>query len=198
MRCHVRPPPKYFRRRTIGFQTHDAKVVFTSGLEKAAAFLRNGCCRVTAAEAAPSHAPRDGWMTGTGRSPGSRIVAAVRLPKPALRRTLSGMMDSGSPLTVAGAASELPRRTRCAKHLLSATAPNSLLCQLAPAPVPCPQSSGVVVSCQRHSVRESLRDGLPRYALQMGDSGSPRVSSCRAARDRGRGTGRLRVRQRGV
>ena len=111
-------------------------------------------------------------------------------------RALSGMMDSGSPLTVAGAASELPRRTRCAKHPLSATAPNSLLRQLAPAPVPCPQSSGAAVPCQRHNVRESPRDGLPRTALQMGDSGPSRAASCWAACRRRFGGQRLRIPQR--
>jgi hypothetical protein len=55
-------------------------------------------------------------MTGTGRSPGSRINAVARLPKLASKEALlSGMMDNGSPLTVAGAASELPDSNTCAK-----------------------------------------------------------------------------------
>ena len=56
-------------------------------------------------------------MTGSGRSPGSRIAAVVRLPKPACSSpSLSGILDNGSPLTVAGAASELPWGRRYATY----------------------------------------------------------------------------------
>lgn len=74
--------------------------------------------------AAPSHTPCAGRMTGTGRSPGSRIVAVVRLPE----HMLSGIVDNGSPLTVAGAASALLQpgiHARCGTPV--AAAPNSLL-----------------------------------------------------------------------
>ena len=43
--------------------------------------LRNGYVTSPLRNTAPSHAPCDGRMTGTGRSPGSRIVAVARLPK---------------------------------------------------------------------------------------------------------------------
>ena len=63
-------------------------------------------------------------MTGTGRSPGSRIAAVVRLPE----QVLSGIVDNGSPLTVAGAASALLQPNIHAKcRRLDAAAPNSLL-----------------------------------------------------------------------
>ena len=75
--------------------------------------LRNSYVTSPLRNAAPSHAPCDGRMTGTGRSPGSRIVAVVRLPKPGLQALLSGVMDNDSPLTVAGAASDWP----CKLHL---------------------------------------------------------------------------------
>jgi hypothetical protein len=66
-------------------------------------------------------------MTGTGRSPGSRIAAVARLPE----LSLSGIVDNGSPLTVAGAASELLRSIIYAKcTALIAAAPNSLLAGL--------------------------------------------------------------------
>lgn len=56
-----------------------------------------------------AHAPCDGRVTGSGRSPGSRVVVFVRLPG----NVPSGMMDQDSPLTVAGAASVwLKRRGR--------------------------------------------------------------------------------------
>ncbi len=71
--------------------------------------LRNGYTSSPLRNTAPSHAPCDGRMTGTGRSPGLRIVTVARLPKPGSKALLSGLLDNGSPLTVAGAASELPR-----------------------------------------------------------------------------------------
>ena len=43
--------------------------------------LRNSYVTSPLRNAAPSHTPCDGRMTGTGRSPGSRIAAVVRLPK---------------------------------------------------------------------------------------------------------------------
>src|SRR3954470_747075 len=46
------------------------------------------------------HAPCIGRVTGAGRSPGSRVVALA----PPSREYPSGILEEGSPLTVAGAA----------------------------------------------------------------------------------------------
>lgn len=73
--------------------------------EKTSHGLRIGH-EVTAAEEPPrAHAPCDGRVTGSGRSPGSRVYAVVRLPGIAP----SGSLDNGSPLTVAGAAPDWHR-----------------------------------------------------------------------------------------
>ena len=50
--------------------------------------LRNGYVTSPLRNTAPSHAPCDGRMTGTGRSPGSRIIAVARLPKLSFLRSL--------------------------------------------------------------------------------------------------------------
>jgi hypothetical protein len=55
----------------------------------------------------PPHAPYGRWATRVGRSPGSRL----KRPAPAFpkvrTRTVSGILEQGSPLTVAGAAAAL-------------------------------------------------------------------------------------------
>jgi hypothetical protein len=84
-------------------------------------------------------------MTGTGRSPGSRIVTVARLPKQAEKPSLSGVMDNGSPLTVAGAASDWP----CMRHFDEARGDTEFpIRQLALAPVPWLQSTGGGLPCQ--------------------------------------------------
>ncbi len=102
--------------------------------------LRNSYVTSPLRNAAPSHAPCDGRMTGTGRSPGSRIVAVARLPKPSLEALLSGVLDNSSPLTVAGAASDWP----CTLHGDT----EFPIRQLALAPVPWLQSIGGGLPCQ--------------------------------------------------
>lgn len=104
--------------------------------------LRNSYVTSPLRNAAPSHAPCDGRMTGTGRSPGSRIVAVARLP----RLSPSGMMDNGSPLTVAGAASEWPYKRRFLTKPRGGT--EFPIRQLALAPVPWLQSTGEGLPCQ--------------------------------------------------
>ena len=54
----------------------------------------------------PVHAPRTGWATAVGRSPGSRLDRCRRLPG----LSASGWVPASSPLTVAGAATEWQRR----------------------------------------------------------------------------------------
>ena len=107
--------------------------------------LRNSYVTSPLRNAAPSHAPCDGRMTGTGRSPGSRIVAVVRLPKPGLQALLSGVMDNDSPLTVAGAASDWP----CTHQFDDARGDTEFpIRQLALAPVPWLQSTDEGLPCQ--------------------------------------------------
>src|SRR5213078_2266691 len=75
---------------------------------------------VTTAEDRPdARAPHAGRMTCSGRSPGSRVITLLRLPR--LWRTKpSGKLKKDSPPTVAGAAPDLTSRER-------PTAPDSLL-----------------------------------------------------------------------
>ena len=58
-----------------------------------------------------ARAPHAGRMTCSGRSPGSRVTALLRLPGPC-RAKPSGNLEKGSPPTVAGAAPDLTGRTR--------------------------------------------------------------------------------------
>ncbi len=55
---------------------------------------------------APVHAPRTGWATAVGRSPGSRLDRCRRLPG----LSASGWVPASSPFTVAGAATDWLRR----------------------------------------------------------------------------------------
>ena len=76
------------RRRGLSTRRHDkarqANVAETHAILEETSHrpvLRNGYVTSPPRNTAPSHAPCDGRMTGTGRSPGSRIVTVVRLPK---------------------------------------------------------------------------------------------------------------------
>jgi hypothetical protein len=55
----------------------------------------------------PPHAPYGRWATRAGRSPGSRLKRPVPAFPKVRMRTVSGNLEQGSPLTVAGAAAAL-------------------------------------------------------------------------------------------
>src|SRR5262249_53688874 len=65
----------------------------------------------------PPHAraPHAGRMTCSGRSPGSRVVILLRLPKLCHTKP-SGNLKKDSPPTVAGAAPDLTRRGNGGSH----------------------------------------------------------------------------------
>src|SRR5690606_7064449 len=68
---------------------------------------------ITAAVGPPhSHAPCDGRVTNSGRSPGSRVVASVHLP--GRRSASSGFLDEARRLQLRGQPRNWPRRSRTA------------------------------------------------------------------------------------
>jgi hypothetical protein len=82
----------------------DVKRVATAASRSARQFSTS----VTAAAKRPPHAraPHAGWMTCSGRSPGSRVITLLP-PSRALSKKPSGLLEKDSPPTVAGAASDL-------------------------------------------------------------------------------------------
>lgn len=110
--------------------------------------------------------PRAGRMTGSGRSPGLRVIAVARLPE----HSLSGIVDNGLPLTVAGAAPVLALP-------IKAGLTGFPIRRLAPAPGPRRQSTARAYGCQCLGARKGGQRPFAGRALQICDG-----SRCRHRR----------------
>jgi hypothetical protein len=93
-------------------------------------------------------------MTGTGRSPGSRIVAVARLPKPGLEAFAQWHIGQRLTADSCGGSFGMAEKDACAERSTSSLYGGTEfpISQLALAPVPLFQSSGEGLPCQCRNV----------------------------------------------